>query len=360
MPTPSIPQTVFGRRALLSSVAGAAAAIGLGACANDDSESGAKLAAGAPLPTQVAGGTTLAVGDKEQQKAIEYSGEADKFSFKIKWANISGGPQTLEAFRGHALEIGSVADIPPIHAAWTGLPTRIVAGVFRKDPINHPIYVLGIAPGAGVQTIADLRGKKIAYSPGQAQGALVLRVLHKAGLSKDDVKLVELASTNDVYPNALASKQIDVAPIGGVYIKRYLTKYARDGAATIQHGLRDDPGHLYVPTTTLSDPAKAAAIREYVQRWARSWAWRQTHPDEWIQRYYVKDQGLTQEDGTWLVENAGAPDIPADWTDVISRHQETIDLLAAATGNKPLKAEDLYDRRFESIAAEAFTAAGRP
>jgi sulfonate transport system substrate-binding protein len=360
MPTPSIPPAVLGRRAFLSSVAGAAAALGLGACAKGDGGSGAKLAAGALLPTQVPGGTTLAVGDKEQQKAIEYSGEAGKFSFKVKWANINGGPQTTEAFRGHALDIGSVADIPPIHAAWTGLPTKIVAGVFRKDPLNHPVYVLGLAPGAGVKTLADLRGKKIAYSPGQAQGALVLRVLKKAGLSKDDVKLVELASTNDVYPNALASKLIDVAPIGGVNIKRYLAKYGRDGATTVQHGLRDDAGHLYVPTAILSDPAKAAAIREYVQRWARSWAWRQAHPDEWIQRYYVKDQGLTAEDGTWLVENVGAPDIPADWTDVITRHQETIDLLAAATGNKPLKAEDLYDRRFESVAAEAFTAAGRP
>lgn len=347
----------YSRRAFLGTVIGAAAAVGLAACGGDD-EPGGALAAAAALPDQVPAGTKLAIGDKEQQKAIEFSGAVDKLSFQPQWANISGGPQTLQAFRAKALDIGSVADIPPIHSRWTNIPTKIVAARFRKDPLNHAIYVLGIAPGVNVRTLADLRGKKIAYSPGQAQGALVIRVLHKAGLSKEDVKLVELASTNDVYPNALASHQVDVAPIAGVNIKRYLAKWGRDGATTIQHGLRDDPSHLYVPVTVLRDPAKAAAIREYVQVWARAWAWREAHADEWVQRYYVKDQGLTADDGRWLVDNAGQSDFPDDWTDVIARHQETVDLLAEFTGNPKFNAEELYDRRFEKVGAEAFRAAG--
>ena len=120
---------------------------------------------------------------------------------------------------------------------------------FRKDPVDHPIYQLGIAPGVDVKDVEDLRGKKIAYSPGQAQGALVLRVLKEAGLTKDDVELVELPSTGDAYVDALGSKQVDVAPLGGVLLKRYLAKYGKDGGTTIQHGLRDDPVDLYVPTT---------------------------------------------------------------------------------------------------------------
>ncbi|MFG1694881.1 ABC transporter substrate-binding protein [Nonomuraea sp. NPDC049309] len=315
--------------------------------------SGPELPAQAPLPTAVPQGTKLIVGDPSTKVALELSGEIDKFSFDIEWANISGGPQTTEAFRANALDVGAVADIPPIHATWTGLPVKIVAAKFRKDPIGHPIYELGIAPGVQVKSLADLRGKKIAYSPGQAQGALVLRVLKKAGLTKDDVELVELPSTGDVYPNALASRQVDVAPIGGVNIKRYTGQFGKDGATTIQHGLRDDPAHLYVRAETLKDPAKAAAIREYVAAWARATRWVYEHPKEWIEGYYVKDQGLNADDGRYLVDQSGEPDIPSDWTDVIARHQETIDILAAETGNEPLKAEDLYDRRFEHIAADA-------
>ena len=339
------------RRTLLSAAVGAVA-LSLTGCAGDD-EPKSTLDAGAALPASVPKGTKLAVGDKEHQKAIEFSGLAATLSFEVEWANISGGPQTLEAFRADALDVGSVADIPPIHSHWTGIPTKIVASKFRKDPLAHAVYRLGIAPGVTVGTLADIRGKTVAYSPGQAQGALVLRVLHKAGLTKEDVKLVELPSTGDVYVTALASHQVEVAPIGGVQIKRYEVKYGKDGATTIAHGLRDDPGHLYVPVTVLRDPAKAAAIREYVQVWAKAWRWREEHPDEWIERYYVKDQGLSAEDGKWIVENSGIADIPASWAEAITRHQETIDLLAKETNNKPLKAEDLYDRRYETVAFDA-------
>ncbi|MFG1654323.1 ABC transporter substrate-binding protein [Micromonospora sp. NPDC049275] len=344
------------RRAFLSATLGAVA-LGLTACAGEDAPKAA-LAAGAPLPESVPKGTKLVVGDKEHQKALEYSGEVEKFTFQVEFANISGGPQTLEAFRAKALDIGAVADIPPIHSHWTGIPTKIVASKFRQDPLNHAIYRLGVAPGVAVTTLADVRGKKVAYSPGQAQGALVLRVLHQAGLSKRDVKLVELPSTDDTYATALASRQVEVAPLGGVQIRRYAAKYARDGATTIPHGLRDDPGHLYAPVTVLADPAKAAAIREYVAAWARAWRWREANPQEWIDRYYVKDQGLTADDGRWLVENTGVADIPTTWTEAVARHQETIDLLAKETGNKPLRAEDLYDRRYESVAADALAPGG--
>ncbi|MFC7586028.1 ABC transporter substrate-binding protein [Nonomuraea antimicrobica] len=307
----------------------------LAACAQTGgAEAGAPaLAPDAPLPTSVPQGTKLIVGDPSTKVALQLSGEIDKFSFTIEWANVTGGPQTSEAFRANALDVGAVAEIPAIHATWTGLPVKIIASKFRKDPLDHPTYELGIAPGVTVKTLADLRGKKIAYSPGQAQGALVLKVLAKAGLTKNDVSLVELPSTGDVYPNALASRQVDVAPIGGVNIKRYTTKWGRDGATTLRHGLRDDPSHLYVRTSTLEDPAKAAALREYVAAWARASRWAYEHPKEWIDGYYVKDQGLSAADGQYLVDVSGEPDLPADWSEAIVRHQETVDLLAKETGN---------------------------
>ncbi|MBT1159510.1 ABC transporter substrate-binding protein [Aminobacter anthyllidis] len=259
------------------------------------------------LPTKIPEGTVLRIGDPETQRALELSGLIDKLPFKVEWANISGGPQTIEAFRANALDVGSVADIPPIHATWTGLKVKIIAAKFRKEPVAHPIYQLGIAPGVEVKTLADLRGKRIAFSPGQAQGALVLRVLQAAGLKKEDVTLIELPSKGDAYPVALASKQVDVAPIWGVLVKHYLHQYGADGATTIPHGLRDDPAHLYAPQAVLDDPAKAAALGEYVHYWA-------------------------------------------------PRQQATIDLLARELNKPPIKAEDLFDRRFETIAANALNA----
>jgi sulfonate transport system substrate-binding protein len=345
---------------LTAALAAVALIAGCGGDANAGGDGAAgKLSLDAPLPTTVPDGAKIVVGDPATEVALKLSGQIDKVSKFVQFANLSGGPQTTEAFRAHALDLGSVAEIPPIHATWTGLHVKIVASKFRQDPINHPIYKLGIAPGVSVKTLGDLRGKKIAYSPGQAQGALVLKVLQKAGLTKEDVKLVELPSTGDVYAQSLAAKQVDVAPIGGVQIKRYLAKYGKDGASTIDHGLRDDAGHLYGPVESLEDPAKAAAIRAYVAAWAVAQEWIDKHPKEWIKGYYVDNQGLTEADGQWLVDNAGHPDIPADWSDAIERQQQTIELLAKETNNKVIQAKDLYDLRFQTVAADAIKAGAK-
>ncbi|WP_114560543.1 ABC transporter substrate-binding protein [Desertihabitans aurantiacus] len=361
-----MPAPALSRRALIRSFAvasGATALTSLTACAVDTS---APLTTSAdaladptwPLPDEVPPGTTLTVGDPTTQKALELSGLAETLSFPLTWANLSGGPQTSEAFRAGALDLGSVAEIPGINAHWTDLATKFVASKYRADPLAHPIYQLALAPGAGVSTLADLRGKRIAYSPSQAQGALVIRVLAKAGLGRSDVTLVEIPSTGDVYPNALASRQVDVAPVGGTAVKRYLEQYEADGATAIAHGLRDDAAHLYAPASVLQDQAKAAAVAEYVRVWARAQQWIQDHPQEWIEGYYVADQRLSPADGEYLVDAAGTFDIPADWTDAVARTQETVDLLAEFTGQETFDAGLLFDRRFDAVAADALATDG--
>ncbi|WJR68692.1 ABC transporter substrate-binding protein [Neorhizobium sp. CSC1952] len=309
--------------------------------------------ANAPLLPKVPPGTVLTIGDPTTQKALELSGLIKELTFEVKWANISGGPQTSEAFRARALDVGSVAEIPSIFANWNNLPVRNIAYRERRDPIANPIYRFGIAPGVEVKTLADFRGKRIAFSPGQAQGTLVLRAIHAAGLKKSDVTLVELPSTGDVYPKALASKQVDIAPLGGVNIRRYIAQYGPDGATLVEHGLRDDPGHLYAPQWVLDDPAKAAALAEYVGLWARATEWVNENPETWIKEYYVGQQGLSREDGEYLVKLTGEQVVPDSWSDVKKRHQETIDLLAEELGYKPYDVETIFDNRFEKLGAAA-------
>jgi sulfonate transport system substrate-binding protein len=350
------------RRRPLVAAAVLVALTALAGCSDAAASAGESASAGAQdaaLPTTVPAGTKLVVGDPTTQKAVELAGDAidSDVDFTIEWANVSGGPATTEAFRANALDVGAVADIPPIHATWTGLDVKIVAASYREDWEANPIYEFGVRPGLDdVKTLADFKGKKIAYSPGQAQGALVLRALKKAGLTEKDVTLVELPSTGDVYPTALAAKEVDIAPIGGTLIPRYIADYGKDGAHTVKHGLRDDPSDLYAPTSVIDDPAKAAALAQYVKIWAAAKLWVADHPDEWREGYYVKDQGLGEKDAQYLTDHAGIPDIPADWTEPIARHQETIDLLAKATGNEPIKAETIWDQRFAPVIAEAVDA----
>lgn len=334
-----------------------AGGLALTACGKAPAEGpkGAELALDAPLPDKVPPGTKLVIGDPTTQRVLEHTGWVKDLPFEVEWAQISGGPAVTEAFHAKALDVGAAANIPPIHAVWVGIPVKMIAVRLRTDPVAYPLYELGVSPKTKLASLADLRGKKIAYSPGQVQGEVVLRTLAALGLTSKDVTLVELPSTGDVYPNALVSGVVDVAPLGaGVATKRYLDNYAKDGARVLRHPpFRDDLLIIYVREETLKDPAKAAALREYVKFWARAVEWTRTHKAEWADAYYVKDQGLSPQDARHIVEVSGDPVIPRDWAEAIALQQGSIDLLAKEGGQKRFEAAQIFDRRFETIAADA-------
>jgi len=307
----------------------------------------------APLPDSVPPGTVLRVGSSTDL-SLKLAGVADNLPFKLEVANITGGPGTINAFHAKALDIGTSQDIPAINAAWIGIDAKIVAIRLRQNEAST-LYRFGIAPKAHIDSLADLRGKRIAYSPGQAQGALVLRTLAKYGIQKGEVDLVELPSTGRAYTDALAANLVDAAPIAGINVKRYEENYGKDGARILQvAGIKDDPSILWVRAETLKDPAKAAAIKAYVRAWARAQYWIDTHRDQWIDAYYVQDQGVSLEDARYILNSQGSADIPLTWNDAIAHEQQTIDFMARETGHKSFDAATLFDRRFETVAGAAY------
>jgi sulfonate transport system substrate-binding protein len=318
------------------------------------------LALDAPLPTRVPPGARLVIGDPVTEHVLKHTGWIKELPFQVQWAEITGGPAVTEAFHAKVLDAGTAANIPPIHAIWVGIPVKMVAVRFRKDPLEHPTFELAIAPKAKIASLADLKGKRIAYSPGQVQGEIVLRALQSQGLTPKDVTLVELPSSGaDIYANALVGGLVDAAPIGaGAPVKHYLENYARQGGKVLRHAaFRDDLLTLYVREETLRDPTKAAALRAYVRLWGRAAAWMNSHPDEWARSYYVGDQGLSLEDARYVVRAAGENEVPRDWSQAIAQQQGSIDLMARATGRRRFDAAVLFDRRFETVAADAFTEA---
>ncbi len=323
---------------------------------------GAKAAGGlaltAALPDKVPPGTVLTIGDPVTEWVVRHNGWDKALPFTIKWVRITGGPEVTEAFHARALDVGLGANIPPIHAAWVGLPVKIIAFRYRVAPFDHPAWTFGIAPGANIRTIADFRGKRIAFSPSQVQSQVVLQTLAAAGIKPSEVTLVELPSSigGDVYTSALASNEVDVAPLGGgIVAERYLRKFGDRGARVLSHPpFRDDAVLAYVPQDVLADPAKAAALRQFAELWGRAQRWIADHPDELARGYYAGDQGLPLADARLIVDAAGKPDVPASWDGAISYQQAAIDLLAPQLSHPRFDASDLFDRRFETLAAAGY------
>jgi sulfonate transport system substrate-binding protein len=338
-------QHALGRRSFLAVTGGSALA--LAGCASQSGKTttvttGA-LPTGAPPPH-----TRLNVAVHTTQIQLKARGKIDKLPFTVPtWPNVSAGPDVIQGFRAGSVDLATNAGIPPIQAHSIGVEAKIVAVQTR----NIPIYTFATRPGSDIAAIKDFRGKKIAFSQGQAQGVVVLRALKEAGLTTKDVNLVPLPSTQ--FLTALQAKQVDVAPLGEPTLTLYLKQYGKDGARGVHTDVVDLLTVLWTPTSVLKDKAKTEAIRSFIPIWAQGNVWAYENPKQWIQAYYVKDQGVTTADGERIVTSLGKPYYPASWDKAIAWEQETADLLAKGGYDHTLKAEDLFDRRFEHIAARS-------
>ncbi|MEU9518439.1 ABC transporter substrate-binding protein [Streptomyces sp. NPDC048224] len=346
------PVTGIDRRLFLTSVVGASAAVaGLSGCANGSAAAETKGAATAPLATKVPEGTSLKIASYQDTQQLQFELARLKVPFTVSdWLNIGAGPDVINAFRAKSLDLANNAGIPPIQAHYQGFDAKIVAiNVTRK-----PNYLFATKPGSDIRATKDFEGKKLAFSQGQAQGVVLLRALKEAGLAYDDVDLVPL--TSNQFLTALQSGQVDVAPLGNSQAPAYLKQYGSKGARTIATDVVDLLSLLWAPQSVLNDRAKAAAVAAYIPQWAKGLVWTWEHPDDWNREFYVKTQNLTLAQAEAVTELANKPLFPPSWDEAIAWEQETADLLAEGGFVKEFDVKQLFDRRFEAIAARAVTA----
>ncbi|MEU2950980.1 ABC transporter substrate-binding protein [Streptomyces xanthochromogenes] len=349
--SPAVPGV--DRRLFLSSLLGVAAAAGLSGCAGAQAaDTVTKGSASAPLSSTVPAGTRLKIASYQgvQQLQFKLAG-LDDLPFTVSdWVNTGAGPDVINAFRAKSLDVANNAGIPPIQAHFQGYDAKIVGiGITRK-----PTYVFATKPGSDIKDVQGFKGRKLAFSQGQAQGVVLLRALKQAGLTDDDVQLVPL--TSNQFFTALQAGQVDIAPLANSQAPAYLKQYGPKGAHTITTGVVDLLNLLWAPASVLADPAKAAAVAAYVPRWAKGQVWAYEHPDVWNEEFYVKTQNLTLAQARSITALANKPLFPPSWEEAIRWEQETADLLAEGGFVKKFQVGPLFDRRFEGLAAKAVAA----
>ena len=341
------------RRLFLTSLLGASAAVaGLGGCAGGSAAADTAAASTAPLAAKVPAGTSLKIASYLGTQQLQFKlAKLPELPFTVSsWVNIGAGPDVINAFRAKSLDLANNAGIPPIQAQYQGLAAKIVAiNITRK-----PNYLFATKPGSDIRTVAGFKGKKLAFSQGQAQGVVLLRALKEAGLAYDDVKLVPL--TSNQFLTALQSGQVDVAPLANTQAPAYLQQYGSKGAHTIATDVVDLLNLLWAPQAVLNDKAKAAAIAAYIPQWAKGLVWQWENPDTWNEEFYVKTQNLTLAQAQGITKLANKPLFPPSWDEAIKWEQETADLLAEGGFVKKTDVTGLFDHRFESIAAKAVPA----
>ncbi|RQP33115.1 aliphatic sulfonate ABC transporter substrate-binding protein [Burkholderia ubonensis] len=120
----------------------------------------------------------------------------------IKWVLSLGSNRALEFLNSGALDFGSTAGLAAVLARANGNPIRTVY-VFSRPEWT----ALVVRKDSSIKTLADLKGKKIAATRGTDPFLFTLRALHTAGLTRDDVELVNLQHPDG--RTALANGQVD-------------------------------------------------------------------------------------------------------------------------------------------------------
>ena len=104
----------------------------------------------------------------------------------VQWIEFEFGPPMLEAMRVGSIDIGAVGDTPPIFAQAAHADLRYIGAL-----AGAPQSVL-LPPGSKIQTLAELKGRRLAFGRGSSAHSFALMVLEKAGLRYDQIEPVYL------------------------------------------------------------------------------------------------------------------------------------------------------------------------
>lgn len=133
---------------------------------------------------------------------------------KYEWKEFKSGPLVNEAVAAGEADLGFMADLPAIIAKSTGQPIQIISNVAYGE---KGLAVL-VKPDSDIKSVAELKGKKVAYATGSYAQHLLALLLSQENLKLDDVKSVNLSAGDQV--SALNAGEVDAIVIWEQYISQ--------------------------------------------------------------------------------------------------------------------------------------------
>ncbi|MBD9397695.1 aliphatic sulfonate ABC transporter substrate-binding protein [Pseudomonas sp. PDM11] len=105
----------------------------------------------------------------------------------VKWVFSQGSNRSLEYLNGGSTDFASTAGLAAVLSRANGAPIKTIYVASRPE-----WTALVVPKDSPIQSVADLKGKKIAATKGTDPFLFLLQSLQKAGLNKNDVEIVHL------------------------------------------------------------------------------------------------------------------------------------------------------------------------
>lgn len=301
------------------------AACGSASKASSSAATDAPIAAVSTGSGTVPAGVSLQVGDQQQflQTLFKASGALAGAPYKVSFDEFNSGPLVDAGFAARKIDIGFMGDLPASLAVRSGLPVSAVASML---PIGASEYLLA---RPGISSIAQLKGKKVAYTTGTAEQAFALRALATAGLTQKDVHQVNVSLLQ--LGTVLESGAADASVVSVEQKVDYQQDHPGSTVLTTIDKVQP-ASYLYVLGTTsaLADPGKLAAIGDFTKRFIQASNWQKSHQSTYIQDYYVNVEHQTATNAKLILAAGGSYQFVPLGSEQQSSLQNVVDLLFQA------------------------------
>lgn len=245
-------------------------------------------------------GITLNVGDQNQtaETLFQSSGLLKGAPYKVNFVEFSNGPLVDAALESGKLDLGAMGDTPAQGAVSEHVPVKAVLTSLALGASSW------LVARPGINSIAQLKGKKVAYTTGTAQQAFALRALATAGLTQKDVRQVNV--TLQQLGTVIESGNADASILNVQYKTDYLEQ--KPNARVLANNATTKPpayGYTVATTKALDNPGKLAAIKDYLRRDIEANLWERSHRAQWIQDYYVDVEHQTTQQARTILAAGG-------------------------------------------------------
>ncbi|CAL8479021.1 aliphatic sulfonate ABC transporter periplasmic binding protein (plasmid) [Caballeronia sp. S22] len=184
----------------------------------------------------------------------------------VQWLEFPAGPQLLEGLNAGAVDIGTVGETPPIFAQAAGVDFVYIG----HEPPAPRAEAIVVPKDSKLQSVAELRGKKVALNRGSNVHFLLVEALRKSNLAWSDIQPVYLAPADA--RAAFVQGSIDAWAIWDPYLAA-AEKQASARQLTDASGLvRNVQYYLATRKIATAQPQLVHTVLEeldQVDRWAR-------------------------------------------------------------------------------------------
>jgi len=189
----------------------------------------------------------------------------------VDWIEFQSGPPLLEALNAGAIDFGYTGDTPPIFAQAAGSDLVYVAAL----PLAGANSAILVHKNSNIHTLADLRGKRLAFTKGSSAHNVVVRVLAKAGLAYGDIDPVYLQPADAAA--AFRGGSVDAWSIWDPF---YAVAERDPDTRVLTTALAIAPSNGFFLASRDYATKNPKVIEAIVQETTVAWHWAETHQDQ--------------------------------------------------------------------------------